>query len=125
VTPPETPVPQFLSSLDIFVISSLSEALPISLLEAMAAALPVVSTRVGGVPDVAIEGQAAWFCPPGDADALASVLHSACVASDLALRGAKAREIVLRDYSADVMARRYLDLFVEIAVNKRHPLERH
>jgi glycosyltransferase involved in cell wall biosynthesis len=122
---PETPVPQFLSSLDIFVISSLSEALPISLLEAMAAALPVVSTRVGGVPDVAIEGQAAWFCPPGDADALASVLHSACVASDLALRGAKAREIVLRDYSADVMARRYLDLFVEIAVNKRHPLERH
>jgi glycosyltransferase involved in cell wall biosynthesis len=115
---PDASVPHFLQSLDVFAISSRSEALPISLLEAMAAGLPLVSTRVGGIPDVAPEGEVAWFCPPEDSGALGAALAAAAGAPDLAERGRRAREIVLRDYSATTMAERYLDLIREVQRRK-------
>ena len=111
---PDDSTPEFLESLDVFAISSRSEALPISLLEAMAAALPIVSTRVGGIPDVAPEGEVAWFCPPEDSTALSAILSEAADSPELSARGRKAQEIVIRKYSADVMAARYLDLIAEI-----------
>lgn len=65
-----------LESLDIFVLPSRGENLPVSILEAMAAALPVVATRVGGVPEQVGDGATGILVEPGDAAALASALDT-------------------------------------------------
>jgi glycosyltransferase involved in cell wall biosynthesis len=57
-----------------FVMPSLSEGMPIALMEAMAHGLPVVASRVGGIPETVGEGEAAAFVEPGDAPALAATI---------------------------------------------------
>lgn len=60
---------------DVFVLPSLFDSFPIAILEAMAAALPVVATRVGGVPDIVADGETGLLVPPGNPDALATALR--------------------------------------------------
>lgn len=64
-------VPELLSLLYLFVLSSHMEANPLSILEAMATAKPVVATRVGSIPENVQEGKTGFLVPPGDANALA------------------------------------------------------
>jgi glycosyltransferase involved in cell wall biosynthesis len=59
---------------DIFVFPSFSENLPFSLLEAMDAALPIISTSVGGIPELVVHGQTGLLVPPHDASALAQAI---------------------------------------------------
>jgi glycosyltransferase involved in cell wall biosynthesis/peptidoglycan/xylan/chitin deacetylase (PgdA/CDA1 family) len=70
-------VPALLGASDVFVLSSRSEGLPGSILEAMAAAKPVVATRVGGVPEVVVDGVTGHLvpagAPPAFADAVAQI----------------------------------------------------
>lgn len=62
-------------AMDLFALSSLREAMPNVVLEAMAMQTPVVATQIAGVPDMLAHGQAGRLVPPGDAPALASALH--------------------------------------------------
>ena len=104
---------QFLSQLDIFVLSSLSEGLPLALLEAMAAGLPVVSTRAGGVEEAAVNGKNAWLVAPGDADALAqAMMRMAC--SPMAQMGAVGREMVQERFHINRCWQNYYDLFLSL-----------
>jgi glycosyltransferase involved in cell wall biosynthesis len=96
-----------LRELDIFVLSSTSEGLPLVILEAMAAGLPVVSTRIGGVPDVAPEDEVSVLCAPGSASDLAEAMYQAATNYDLANMGKKAREIAIAKFSLDQMWRSY------------------
>ena len=66
----------FVTAADGYVLSSISEAMPISLLEAAAAGLPLVGTRVGGVPEV-INEKIGFLCPPKDSNALANAMFMA------------------------------------------------
>jgi glycogen synthase len=59
---------------DLFVLPSLFECTPAVLIEAMAAGLPIVTTRVGGIAEVVVEGENALLCPPNDPGALAIAL---------------------------------------------------
>lgn len=67
-------VESLLPAFDVFVSTSLAEGLPFSLLEAMAAGLPVVATSVGGVPELVCQGETGLLVPPADAGELAHAI---------------------------------------------------
>jgi glycosyltransferase involved in cell wall biosynthesis len=64
-------IPEILSDLDLFVLSSLSEGFPLAVLEAMAASKPVVVTRSGGPEELVDDGRTGFLVPPSDPQALA------------------------------------------------------
>jgi glycosyltransferase involved in cell wall biosynthesis len=64
-------VGELLASSHLFVLSTRSEGLPVTVLEAMAAGLPVVASRVGGIPELVVDGETGFLVPPGDAYGLA------------------------------------------------------
>lgn len=98
-------VPAFLSDLDVFCLPSRHEALPLVLLEAMAAGLPCVATDVGDVRQAV--GDAAVVVPREDQEALAAALRPLLLATDgFSDLGRRARDRAVRDFDAGLMARR-------------------
>jgi glycosyltransferase involved in cell wall biosynthesis len=67
-------VSNLLCSADLFLLTSLNETAPVAAIEAMCAGLPVVATRVGGVPEVVLDGVTGFLTPPGDSEALADAI---------------------------------------------------
>jgi glycosyltransferase involved in cell wall biosynthesis len=107
-----TDVPVCLKIMDIFVLPSLQEGMPMALLEAMAAAKPVIATRVGAVPSVIIDTVNGLLVEPGDEAGLAKSI-SRLLKNEPEARGmaAKAFVKVKSEYSADAMAREYIKLY--------------
>jgi glycosyltransferase involved in cell wall biosynthesis len=69
-------LPRIYADLDVLVVSSDNEGTPVSAIEAMASGCPVVGTRVGGMPDIIVDGETGSLVAPRDADALATaILH--------------------------------------------------
>jgi glycosyltransferase involved in cell wall biosynthesis len=118
-------VPRLLTAVDAFALPSRSEGLPLALLEAMAAELPVVSTAVGGVPALLSLGEAGLLVPAGDADALRSRLCELAESRPLSVAlGKRARAVVEADYSVEKMAERYLFLYARALDEKKRALPR-
>jgi glycosyltransferase involved in cell wall biosynthesis len=69
-------VGRLISAADVFLLTSISEGIPLTVIEAMGAELPVVSTRVGGVSEIVLEGQTGLLAPAGDDCALAEHILS-------------------------------------------------
>lgn len=114
-----TDIPEILGIMDLFVLPSVQEGLPMALLEAQAAGVPTVATEVGAIPAVIRDGVTGLLVPPGNpaaiADSIVRLLSNPDAARSMAASGA-AR--VRDDFSADVMARKYLDLYREILGDK-------
>jgi glycosyltransferase involved in cell wall biosynthesis len=85
-------VPDVLAALDVFVLSSRHEGLPIALLEALAAGLPCVATTVGGIPEVVRDGHEGYLVPPADPSVMAAAL--AKILEDPRLRAAMSARAV-------------------------------
>ncbi len=103
---PRDDVPRLLRGADVFVLSSAWEGLPITVLEAMAAGVPCVSTAVGGVPEVIRNGVNGYVVPPRDHEALAEKI--ALLARDAGQRSrlaAMARRTYERAFTAKHMVR--------------------
>jgi glycosyltransferase involved in cell wall biosynthesis len=64
---------RYLAAFDLFALTSRTEGTPMVILEAMWAALPIIATRVGGVPDV-LRARDAWLVPPEDTAAIANAI---------------------------------------------------
>lgn len=85
-----------------FLLPSLWEGLPPTLLEAWAARLPVVATPVGGIPEVAVDGENALLAPPGDAAELAERMRALLEEPELGRRlGAAGRALVEARFTWD------------------------
>ncbi|MDA8389473.1 MAG: glycosyltransferase [Gammaproteobacteria bacterium] len=101
-------VPAFLRDLDIYVLSSQHEGLPIAIMEAMATALPVVATRITAIPEIIEDGVTGVLVEPGDppamAEALASLARDAGRRRDL---GAEAMRRVRATYTIQHTSRSY------------------
>ena len=112
-------VPRILHSLDLFVISSYLEGMGSSILDAMACRLPVVATKVGGIPEVVTNGETGLLVPPRSPSALARAILRLYYNKALASRlGQKGHEVVHQKYSAEAMADKSAVLYGKIASTK-------
>lgn len=110
-----TDIPRLLRAADLFLLTSVSEGIPLTIIEAMAAGLPVVATRVGGVGEIVHEGRTGLLAPSGDHEALA--LHSLRLAESSELRaemGRLGRQRAVEDFSESQMIDQYHRLYREI-----------
>ena len=109
-------VPDRLRQLDIFVLSSTTEGVSLTLLEAMATGLPVVATDVGGNPEVVIDGETGYLVPMQNPAEMAGRLL--LLLNDEKLRrhmGSKGRERVVNTFSIKETARKYVELYDSVA----------
>jgi glycosyltransferase involved in cell wall biosynthesis len=110
-----TDVARLLGACDLLVHPSLEDALPTSLMEAMAAGLPIVAGAVGGVPEMVEEGRTGRLVPPGDVAALTAAVRE--LLADADLRAAMGREgelLVAECFDLDTQARRLRDLYLDV-----------
>jgi L-malate glycosyltransferase len=112
-------VPQILAAASVSVLPSISEGISNTLLESMAAGVPVVASRVGGTPEVIRDGEQGLLVPPGDpqatADAILTVLGDPALAARLAANG---RRRVREEFSFEAVVRRTEELYRELLASK-------
>jgi len=104
-----------LGAADVFVLPSLREGLPLAVLEALAAGVPVCASAVGGVPDALDDGACGTLVPPGDPSALADALVALLSSPDARARTAAAGRARVRDhFDAPRQAARLEALWTEL-----------
>ncbi len=109
-------MPGVYSSLDVLVLPSINEGLPMTLIEAMAAARPVVATPVGAVPKLVVPERTGLLANPRDPENLAAAIGRLISDPDLRRRlGADGQAWVMRRFSAGAMARKYVEIYQEAA----------
>jgi sugar transferase (PEP-CTERM/EpsH1 system associated) len=117
-------IPELLKLMDVFVLSSLSEGLSISLIEAMASEVPVVVTNVGGNPEVVIDKVTGFLVPVRSpdkmADAIVSILNNAGLADTFGKAG---RERVMTTFNLNTMVREYEKVYEESYAVKKSKRE--
>ena len=106
-------VPAVLAALDVFALSSRSEGMSNTLLEAMAAGLPIVATRVGGNAEIVRDGVDGLLVDDGDAPGLAHALGELAVhVGRRAAMGASGRDRVATEFSIEAMVDRYANYYM-------------
>ncbi|MGI6657061.1 MAG: glycosyltransferase family 4 protein [Desulfobulbus sp.] len=110
---------QLLARADIFVLPSYDEGLPMSLLEAMAANIAVVTTPVGGIPDLIRDGDNGFLVQPGDVDALAEVLLYLLTNPEQRLAVADRAHETVQNYSAERVLGELEAIYREFGIKPR------
>lgn len=107
--------PRLLQAMDVFALSSVSEGMPLTVLEAMAARLPVVATNVGALPELVEEGKTGFLVPIRHAAAMSDKLEVFLTNRQLARTfGEAARRKVEREFSLERMLGSYAELYESV-----------
>lgn len=97
---------------DIYTLPSYNEGLPVSILEAMASGLPVVSTPVGGISEAVIEGVNGYLVQPGDVESLYKRLMSLCQSAELRTSmGKESRELIEEKFDIQKLVSQLMDIY--------------
>lgn len=123
---PRSDIPQVLADSDVFVLPSRWEGMPGSILEAMAARLPVVASRVGGIPEVVVDGETGYLVSPGCPDELAASLLR--LTRDQRLRremGDRALDRVRREYAIEAKVAAFERLYARLGSGRATRRSRH
>lgn len=116
----QTEPERFLGAMDLFALTSRSEGMPLAILEAWAAGVPVVASRVGGIPEMIADGQTGLLFDPEDENALVASIHR--LIADGGLRDAivaAGRALVVEKYDVRVMAANYERHYRELLTTER------
>lgn len=112
-------IPRLLAAMDVFALTSVMEANPVSILEAMSVGRPVVATNVGSIHEAVTEGNTGFLVPASDVDQLASrVLDLLSDPLKCGTMGTAARESVVNRWSIDAMVQGYERLIESSYVRK-------
>ncbi|MFN3692327.1 MAG: glycosyltransferase [Fervidobacterium sp.] len=114
-------VPEILSASDVFVLSSIYEGNPLSVMEAMAAGKPVIATSVGGVPELVDDGETGILVKKGNVTelekAMISFLENRKLIKDVGSRG---RDKAIKYFDVSYMTEEYGKLYRELFLKKRN-----
>jgi len=112
-------IAEIIRDFDVFVLPSIAEGTPVTILEAMASGLPVVATRVGGIPEVVKHNRTGVLVPPADTRALTSAMANYYQHPELLIaHGTEGRDYVVRKNSMEAMLESYTQLYDELYANK-------
>jgi glycosyltransferase involved in cell wall biosynthesis len=106
-----------LESAAVFALPSYAEGMPVSLLEAMAAAVPVVASPVGGIPEVVVDGVSGFLAAPGDVATLTRLLRRLLIDRKLGARiGAAGRETVRLRFSPERAIPKLEEIYADLGL---------
>jgi glycosyltransferase involved in cell wall biosynthesis len=106
-------ITSILKAIDVFVLSSIAEGLPRSLLEAMAARVPCIGTKVGGIPEILADGEFGYLVPPKNAGALAETMMKTANISEQEREKLikKAQQRVVDEYSHEIVRKKLENIY--------------
>jgi len=112
-------VPELLATFNLFVLSSTTEGISLTLLEAMAAGLPVIATKVGGNPEIVMDKQTGLIVPPRDpismAKAISHIIDNPYIWKQMGMKG---KERVSNVFSVKTMVNEYQKVYEKIMIQK-------
>lgn len=105
----------FFENADIFVLPSYIEELPMSILEAMSYELPIISTTVGGIPEIVQDDYNGYLVKPGDIEELASKLEKIIIDVELRKKmGARSLKIIVGNYEKSIVEKEIIKLYTDL-----------
>jgi glycosyltransferase involved in cell wall biosynthesis len=112
-------IPQLLSGMDIFVLTSLYEGLSNAIMEAMASGLPVVATNVGGNNELVQDGETGFLCPLDDVEALAKrIIELIINENEAKQKGKKGKSRILNEFTTEKMIRVTENIYIDLCKKK-------
>lgn len=111
-------IPKILPDLDVFLITSKTEGLGTSILDAFACSVPIVATNAGGISELVIHNQTGLLTEVGNAEALARHVHSILNDKELKQRLVSSAGVHLKKFTKEETAERTLELYKDLGVNR-------
>jgi glycosyltransferase involved in cell wall biosynthesis len=116
---------QIYAAADLFLLPSLEDNFPNTMLESMSCGTPVIAFHIGGIPDVVKEGVTGRTVPSGDVAAMAAAILECVFDDQLRSRlGQASRQVMAENYALTIQAQRYLELYKDVIQKPLKPSDR-